>query len=317
MIQAERRAMSTFRELDVELANGAIAHYATAGAGNDVVVLLHGGLPGSSGAAGWRLMLDALAAEGFRVLAPDRPGFGKADAREKFHPTRGIKSWEEFVHDFVQALRLDRFFLAGNSQGAQIAAHYAVNHFERLRGVAFIASAGLSKSLAIPPEELVAGSLPPRFVGDESSMRAALEHVVRRKEHLSDSLIARRTAAANAQADAYRAGMEAVNRASDPDLAQWLDISERLNKLTLPMIYLHGQQDLLSPVANAYLQERQLPNVQFFYPDDCGHQGQTDQPEMFAQVLLELFQDGRVSKTTAEWAGVSSRRPPLAELVEP
>lgn len=309
--------MSVVRELDVELANGAIAHYATAGEGDDVVVLLHGGLPGSSGHAGWRLMLTALAEQGFRVLAPDRPGFGAADTREQFRPVQGIKSWEEFVHDFVQALGITRFFLAGNSQGAQIAAHYAVNHFERLRGVAYIATAGLSTSLRIPPEELLAGSLPPRFTGDEASMRATLEHIVRRKEHLTDAVIAQRTAAANVQADAYRAGMDAVSRgAEDPNFAQWIDISLRLPRLTVPMIYLHGQQDVLSPLANAYLQERVLENVQFFYPDDCGHQGQTDQPEMFTQVLVEFFRDGRVTESTAEWAGVSANRPRLSALVD-
>jgi hypothetical protein len=56
--------------------------------------------------------------------------------------------------------------------------------------------------------------------------------------------------------------------------------------------------------------------VQFFYPDDCGHQGQTDQPELFAQVFTEFFRDGRVSRETADRAGVSDRRPEMPELVE-
>jgi hypothetical protein len=56
--------------------------------------------------------------------------------------------------------------------------------------------------------------------------------------------------------------------------------------------------------------------MQFFCPDQCGHQGQTDQPEMFAQVFLEFFRDGRVSRKTADWAGVSDKRPEIPSLVE-
>jgi hypothetical protein len=53
-----------------------------------------------------------------------------------------------------------------------------------------------------------------------------------------------------------------------------------------------------------------------FYPDECGHQGQTDQPDMFNQVFLEFFRDGKVSWQTAEWAGVSRRRPINPDRVE-
>jgi hypothetical protein len=71
----------------------------------------------------------------------------------------------------------------------------------------------------------------------------------------------------------------------------------------------------MGPVENAYLQEDVLPNVQVFYPDDCGHQGQTDQPEMFNAVFTEFFTNGQVSRKTAEWAGVSGRRPVLASII--
>ena len=99
--------------------------------------------------------------------------------------------------------------------------------------------------------------------------------------------------------------------ASDPNLKHQIRMKDRLDKLTTPIIHLYGRQDVMGPVENAYLQEDRLPNVQFFYPDDCGHQGQTDQPEMFNAVFAEFFRDGKVSKATAEWAGVSDRRPAL------
>jgi hypothetical protein len=85
--------------------------------------------------------------------------------------------------------------------------------------------------------------------------------------------------------------------------------------LTLPAIYLFGLQDVNTPVENGFQQEEILQRIQFFYPDKCGHQGQTDQPEIFNQVFLEFFRDGKVSWKTAEWAGVSRRRPINPNLV--
>src|SRR5690348_12881818 len=44
----------------VRLASGARAHYMTAGQDGPNVILLHGGIPGSSGTAGWRFMAPFL-----------------------------------------------------------------------------------------------------------------------------------------------------------------------------------------------------------------------------------------------------------------
>jgi pimeloyl-ACP methyl ester carboxylesterase len=89
----------------------------------------------------------------------------------------------------------------------------------------------------------------------------------------------------------------------------------RFDKMTIPGIYLYGRQDVLIPVEGGYMQEDVLPNVQFFYPDETGHQGQTDQPDLFNQVFLEFFRDGKVSWETAQAAGISERRPPNPDLV--
>ncbi|MGE3303353.1 MAG: alpha/beta fold hydrolase, partial [Hyphomonadaceae bacterium] len=80
------------------------------------------------------------------------------------------------------------------------------------------------------------------------------------------------------------------------------------DKLTIPMIYMYGMQDVILPVEMGYDQEDAVPNIQFFYPTETGHQGQTDRPKTFNQVALEFFRDGKVSWPTAVDAGVSLRR---------
>jgi 2-hydroxy-6-oxonona-2,4-dienedioate hydrolase len=53
--------------------------------------------------------------------------------------------------------------------------------------------------------------------------------------------------------------------------------------------------------------------LQVFYSEDCGHQAQTDRPDLVNPVLLEFFRDGIVGAPTA--AGVSDRRDPLPDRV--
>lgn len=301
----------------VRLANGAVAHYATAGSSGPAVILLHGGLPGSGGASGWRFMLPALAEAGFRVYAPDRPGFGLSDTRPQYWPVRGPLSWMQFVVDFADALAIDQFYLGGNSQGAQVAALVAVNHPERVKALAMIATGAFNAALEIPADQVKPGMGFPKWEGTVASMRQIMSVIIHRGETVTDELMEARTASGTLQKDSWAAGMAWVRKAAtDPNLRQLLRMKDRLDKLTLPMIYLYGRQDVMGPVENAYLQEDRLPNVQVFYPDDCGHQGQTDQPEMFNAVFTEFFRDGRVSAKTAEWAGVSTRRPVLPDIVE-
>ncbi len=317
--EQELIAIDGVRSEFVELQNGARAHYVVAGdEGNPPVILIHGGIAGSSGSAGWRYMLPALAAAGFRVYAPDRPGFGLADTREQYWPKRGFMSAAQFIIDFADALGIDKFRIAGNSQGAQTAAYTAVNWPERIEQMALIATGGFNTALDIDKSKLVEGPVKGiAWDGTEEGMRALMTSIIHKKDAVTDAVIKMRTEQATLQKDAY-AAQWAFNRAaqSDPNIAQLYRLQGRLDKLTIPIIYLYGRQDVLGPVENAYLQEEKLPNVQFFYPDDCGHQGQTDQPEMHNQVFIEFFRDGKVSKKTAEWAGVSDRRPVLTSVVE-
>ena len=113
-----------------------------------------------------------------------------------------------------------------------------------------------------------------------------------------------------------RRRLVAPGQQPDPNRQQIFSTKDRLDKLTIPMIYLYGLEDVMSPVENGFNQEDVVPNIQFFYPDECGHQGQTDQPEVFNQVALEFFSTGKVTWPTAVKAGVSLRRPILERYVE-
>jgi len=91
---------------------------------------------------------------------------------------------------------------------------------------------------------------------------------------------------------------------------------DRINILELPMLCLYGLASSWLPVENAFAQEDYIDNIQFFFPDNCGHMGPLDRPDVFNPLFLEFFRDGKVSWPTAVAAGVSRRRPVMASVVE-
>ncbi len=197
---------------------------------------------------------------------------------------------------------------------------YVLAHPERVLSFALIA--GGIGDLVSPDEDMAirkrVNHAPPNinlFDGTKESMKTMLNAIIYRPDSISDELLEMRTCAANHHREAYKQHFATVMAKSSAAEAARFSTKGRLDMLTIPAIYLYGKQDVLLPVEPGYLQDERLPNVQFFFPDECGHQGQTDQPAMFNHVFLEFFRDGQVSRKTADWAGVSTRRPEIEEYV--
>lgn len=300
----------------VRLPSGVKVHYMTSGASGPNVVLIHGGLFGSSGLAGWREIAPALGAAGFRVYCPDMLGFGGTYDVEEVYG-QGLAAQTAFLRDFVNTLALDQFHIAGNSMGCRIAVDVMVNEPERILSFAGIAGAFGD---VIPQDLLVEADKTLKkhadvggYDGSETAMRRILEAIVLNPERISDELVTMRTKAANAQGDAYSRMMtqffKDVRGPSTEVERVRFRTRDRFEHLSIPSIYVFGAQDALHSIDYAHVQEDHLPNVQVFYPAHCGHQSQTDDPELHIALLSEFFGQGRVSTATAAAAGVSTRRP--------
>jgi 2-hydroxy-6-oxonona-2,4-dienedioate hydrolase len=303
----------------VRLASGAKAHYMASGTSGPPVVLLHGGIPGSSGTAGWRFMAPFLGENGLRVYCPDMPAYGLSDTRPEYRPA-GLHSHVDFIQEFTTALGLDDFHLAGNSMGCANTANYVVAHPERVRS--FILIAGDVGDLVVGPKPAAKVAELAKYDGTRESMRSLMEAIIHKGEAITDDLIEMRYQSATRHREALGTFFPTILQYAgvhpypDPNIAARLSMKGRFDKITIPAVYLFGKEDVVTPVEWGYAQEDVLPNIQFFYPEDCGHQGQTDRPDLFNPVFLEFFRTGKVTRQSADAAGVSNRRAELANLVE-
>jgi pimeloyl-ACP methyl ester carboxylesterase len=74
---------------------------------------------------------------GIRVIAPDRPGYGRSD----FQANRSFLNWPDDVAQLADALSIPQFAVVGHSGGGPHAAALAYALPERLTGVALVSSA--------------------------------------------------------------------------------------------------------------------------------------------------------------------------------
>lgn len=109
--------------------------YREAGAG-PVLVLAHGlGISADY----WYRNAPALAAEGYRVLAPDLPGFGRtAGPREGL----SVQAQAEALAAWADALELSPAVYLGHSLSCQAALELAVHHPDRVRALVLAAPTG-------------------------------------------------------------------------------------------------------------------------------------------------------------------------------
>ena len=111
------------RYADVEL--GVRLHYVTMGEG-PLVVLLHG-FPEFWYA--WRLQIAALAAAGFRVVAPDQRGYNLSDKPE-YVAAYGVSRLASDVAALIEACGETKAFIVGHDWGAGVAWSFAMSRPE-------------------------------------------------------------------------------------------------------------------------------------------------------------------------------------------
>jgi len=272
-------------------AGGVKTHYTESGGDGPVLIAMHGGGAGSSGAAGMGALMSLLA-DSFRVIGLDSVGgFGQTDPAGPV--TYGLQSRVDHLAAFVDALCIDRFSLIGNSQGAWCVAKYTIEHPDRVEKLMMLGtgSVGTAMGHKMPPSEGM--KLMDAYDGTREGMKRLLEGLVYDKSKITDHLIDLRHAAANAPGapDAFKA-MGQANRKLQNDPLYWpiFDMRTSLPHITklIPTIMIWGENDIFAVPELGHRLEPLLPDVKFHWVPRAGHQVQTDRPDVVAEIVREF-----------------------------
>lgn len=118
----------------ISLGDGRMLAYSEYGDPEGQPILYFHGSPSSRLEAG--LLEPAAMRPKARIIAPDRPGFG----RSEFKPGRKLEDWPEDVIELANALELDHFAILGVSGGGPYVAICALKIPQRLGTVGIVSS---------------------------------------------------------------------------------------------------------------------------------------------------------------------------------
>ncbi|HXT54511.1 MAG TPA: alpha/beta hydrolase [Candidatus Eisenbacteria bacterium] len=242
------------------------------------VVLFHGAAPGASAQVNWQLNIEPLASAGFTIYAYDQAGFGRTE-----NPTDlSIEYRVAHAKAFVDALKLERYHVVGNSVGGYIAARLALEDSRVDKFVTTtsgtLAPKGSAESQALGQkhsEELR------EYVPSLENMRALTLGTLFRKELVSDELVRARhemSIGKNAEAARLRRGAKSPR-----------PLFEELPRLKKKTLLLWGAQDRGVSVERGILLFGLIPNAEFHLFDQCAHWVQWDQAERFNRLVADFL----------------------------
>jgi pimeloyl-ACP methyl ester carboxylesterase len=253
-------------------AAGTATNYLEAGEGAPVV-LVHGSGPGVTAYANWRLTMPALARD-FRVIAPDMAGFGASEKTGEY----SLDRWVDQLVGFLDALGLAKASVVGNSFGGALALAVAARHPERVDRMVLMGSVGV-------PFPITEGL--DRVWGYEpgvEEMKHVLDVFAYDRSRVTDELAEVR----------YRAsiepGVQEAFAAMFPAPRQrWVDAMTTPDDLIAGLqhetLIVHGREDRVIPLANAYRLMELLPSAQLHVFSRCGHWTQIEWADEFNALI--------------------------------
>lgn len=227
----------------MDLGDGVRVHYRDEGnRAGPTLVLVHGF---SASVHTWEPWVQRLGGE-YRIISLDLPGHGLTRAPEGYKAS--IDGYADIVDRVTAELGAQRFVLAGNSMGGNVAWVYALKHPERLDGLVLVDAAGWPEQYEGEDEPLVfkvlASPVGRALIGKMDStemvrggLRAAFEPT---PDMADDAMVTRYVQMA--RAPGHRDILFSVMRGNSE---RPIATKEKLAAIKTPTLIMHGDTDKL------------------------------------------------------------------------
>src|SRR5436190_17717423 len=253
---------------------GQSIHYFDMGS-EPVVVLLHGL---GSRKEDWMPVLEPMAQK-YRLLVPDQIGFGRSD---KPLLDYSIKTYVDFLNEFLRQLKVEKANLVGESLGGWIAGLYVAEigggaHLIPVEKLVLVDAAGLKQDAAIP-------NLNPSSL---AAMRGVMEAVFYDTSWLNEDALRKIFTDKLSVHDSYTVRSFLGN----PMIAtERLD--DRLGKIKTPTLVVWGKQDKLLPIAMGERYAAGIAGAKLMSFDKCGHVPPIEKTEEFVAAVTAFLGGG-------------------------
>ncbi len=203
---------------------------------------------------------------GYRVYAPDLPGFGGSDLPPS---AWGVRDYADFTLAYLDALGLDQVLYFGHSNGGRIGLVLGAEHSARVSKMVLADSAGVRT----PPSTATQARLKAYKLARQTlasvGLKAASDHL---RGWYNDRY---------GSADFRNAGplRETFVRIVSEDL---LPVAARVK---VPTLLLWGDGDADTPLAHGQLLEKTIPDAGLVILSGAGHYSYIDKPVESARIV--------------------------------
>ena len=246
------------------------------------VLLLHGSGPGVTAWANWRLTLPELSRR-FRVVAPDIVGFGFT--QRPVDVTYDLDTWTAHAIGVLDALGIERAHVVGNSFGGSLAMSLAIRHPDRVGRLVLMGSVGVPFAIT-PGLDAVWGYEP-----SVEAMEGLL-HLFAYDRALIGPDLARLRYEASVRPgvqEAYRAMFPAPRQRALDAMTHAVD---EIAAITAPTLVVHGREDLVIPLQNAFDLLGLIDDAQLHVFGHCGHWTQIEHAAAFTELVTDFLLAG-------------------------
>lgn len=228
---------------------------------------------------GWRIPVEhylplknLLIKAGFKVFVPRLPGFNKKQKLQS--SSYNLDDYVQFVIDFADKNKLDRFFLIGHSFGGRVAIKLSVLHPEKVKalvltGVPAIRDKDIKKLLFLILAKIgkAVFTIPPFCLLKEGA-RKILYGLVGEWDYYKTKGLMRKTF---------------ENIVSE-------DLASLLSKIKIPTLLIWGEKDKIVPVSIAQKMFNKIPRTNLVVISNASHKLPYENPDVFFERCLDFFQ---------------------------
>lgn len=259
-------------------------HYNDVGQGDQVVVMLHGSGPGASGWANFHRNIDPMVDAGYRVILMDCPGWSKSDPIVSTGSRSDLNA--RCLRGLLDALKIDKVHVIGNSMGAHSTTAFALNHPERVGKLVMMGGGTGGPSLLTPmPAEGI------KRIGElyrnptVENLKKMMEVFVYDASSLTQDLYEQRLANILSRRD----HLENFVKSNQIFHKQFTDYGHRMDEIQAQTLIVWGRNDRFVPLDIGLRVLANLPNARMHIFNKCGHWAQWEHADAFNRLVLEFL----------------------------
>ncbi len=246
------------------------------GENKPIIVLVHGF---AANKENW-LRFAAYLTDTYHVVAMDLPGHG--DSVKDFSLQYGYIDQVGYVNEILTHLKIDKFYMAGNSMGGAISALYAVAYPEQVQSLFLIDPAGVFFYDCELTRRLAKGENPLIVTCDEDFYEL-MDFALEKKPFIPWPI-------ASVMAE-KAVKNEAINNKIFKDLHSDLGCSfdDEIKKVTASTLIIWGAEDRVIHMNNATIFNQLIPNSRKVILEGVGHAPMIEVPEESAKIFMDFI----------------------------